>query len=189
MKFGAIYTCPVKGGLPDPANGKGAVAEIGKVKIRAVRYAVECYIFKIGLTKKIMGKTEAYRLVVNLLRDDRLCSGLQTAEVDLFPGGGGAGKGPCYEGALGLKVADLPLNSGDSPSPGIAAFSPYLAEQIVNRALRPTLQNIVDRADVRGHLRKRVIGRVMVGEEICDFPADFFRTSCCFVVGYKTASL
>ena len=36
------------GGLPDPAHGKGAVAESGEIKIRVVGYAVERYPVKVA---------------------------------------------------------------------------------------------------------------------------------------------
>ena len=70
MKFGACKTRSIKGGLPDPAHGKGAVAETGKVKIRVVGYAVERHPVKVGFTEKVGGKARLCRAVIKTLVDD-----------------------------------------------------------------------------------------------------------------------
>ena len=70
VKLGAVNTGPVKGSLPDPAHGKAAVAEIGKVKIRVIRYAVERHPVKVGFAEKVRGKTRLCRLVIETLVDD-----------------------------------------------------------------------------------------------------------------------
>ena len=70
MKFRTGQSCPVKGGLPDPAHGKGAVAEIGKVKIRVVGYAVECHLVKVSFPEKVRGKARLCRAVIKPLIDD-----------------------------------------------------------------------------------------------------------------------
>ena len=64
LKFGAKNAYPVKGGLPDPAHGKGAVAESGEIKIRVVGYAVERYPVKVGFAEKIRGKPCLGRAVI-----------------------------------------------------------------------------------------------------------------------------
>ena len=70
MKFGTGKSGPVKGGLPDPTHSKGAVGEIGKVKIRVVGYAVEGHAVKVGFPEKVRGKARLCRAVIKMLVDD-----------------------------------------------------------------------------------------------------------------------
>lgn len=142
MKFGTGKGCPIKGGLFDPAYGKGAVAEPGKVKIRMIGYAVERHPVKIGFTEKARRKTVLCRPVVKPLVNDlqrAFLAGVKYLVVVLLAAA--LVIRPGQKLFLRLKIHDtLPEHRSVSvivrPA---AAYRVHPGEQFVNRMFTPAL--------------------------------------------------
>ena len=187
MKFGTGKGCPVKGGLFDPAYGKGAVAEPGKVKIRMIGYAVERHPVKIGFTEKARRKTVLCRPVVKPLVNDlqrAFLAGVKYLVVVLLAAALGIRLGQKL--FLRLKIRDTlpehrPVSVVVRPA---AAYRVHPGEQFVNRVFTPALQDVVDGTDGLGCVPRRILVGSAYRQIKNEAPAYVQAAAYCLKIAY-----
>ena len=173
MKFRAGQAGPLKGCLPDPAHGKGAVAETGEVKIRVVGYAVEGHTVEKGFPEKVWGKTRLCcpviePLVNNFQRTLRIK--VKGAVLILLVAALGVGLG--QKPLLRQKCLYFPGDFIYPLSVAIAACIPQAGQKSVHCPFCPALQNIIDRPYRLGAVSAVVVLRPHILQKISGADAD-----------------
>ena len=173
MKFAAINARPVKGSLPDSAHGKGAVTEIGEIKIRVVGYAVERHTVKECFAEKVWGKARLGRLVIEMLADNfqrALRVKVQGTVFVLLIAA--LGVGPEQERLLCQKCLYLSADLLHPLSVVLAARIPQAGQKGVHCPLCPALQNVIDCPYSFGAIRAVVVLRPHILQKISGLDAD-----------------